>query len=159
MARGGAGAPTHRDAMFVLVFMLSFRSLQSFNEYFSNEHSRLLHLWRAVVAFRRQFSEMKSATERDLSHVRADVTRASRSMHSACLNMSANARNQDTQNQVGFPAHMLQKCRFLCKINRCNTACTCTYLGILGVYIACSTFTVLARVSRPGPPCLWTEFP
>ena len=73
---------------------------QSFNEYFSNEHSRLLHLWRAVVAFRRQFSEMKSATERDLSHVRADVTRASRSMHSACLNLSANVRNQDTQSQV-----------------------------------------------------------
>lgn len=74
--------------------------MQSFNEYFSNEHSRLLHLWRAVVAFRRQFSEMKSATERDLSHVRADVTRASRSMHSACLNLSANVRNQDTQSQV-----------------------------------------------------------
>ena len=73
---------------------------QSFNEYFSNEHSRLLNLWRAVVAFRRQFSEMKTSTERDLSHVRADIGRAARSLHSACLNLSANQRNQDTQSQV-----------------------------------------------------------
>lgn len=43
---------------------------------------------------------MKSATERDLSHVRTDVTRAARSMHSACLNLSANVRNSDTQSQV-----------------------------------------------------------
>ena len=73
---------------------------QSFNEYFSAEHSRLLSLWRAVVAFRRQFAEMKTATERDMSHLRSDVTRASRSMHSACLNLSANMRNSDTQAQV-----------------------------------------------------------
>ena len=79
--------------MFLYVF-------QSFNEYFSAEHSRLLSLWRTVVAFRRQFSEMKTATERDLSHVRSDVTRASRSMHSACLNLGANTRNSDTQAQV-----------------------------------------------------------
>ena len=70
---------------------------QSFNEYFSNEHSRLLNLWRAVVAFRRQFSEMKISMERDLSHVRADIGRAARSLH---LALSANQSNQDTQSQV-----------------------------------------------------------
>ncbi len=74
--------------------------LQSFNEYFSAEHSRLLSLWRAVVAFRRQFSEMKASTERDISHMRSDVTRAARSMHSACLNLSANERSRDTQLSV-----------------------------------------------------------
>lgn len=37
---------------------------QSFNTYFSNEHSRLLTLWRQVVAFRRHFGEMKATTER-----------------------------------------------------------------------------------------------
>lgn len=37
---------------------------QSFNTYFSNEHSRLLALWRQVVAFRRHFGEMKATTER-----------------------------------------------------------------------------------------------
>ena len=76
--------------------------LKSFNEYFSAEHSRLLSLWRAVVAFRRQFGEMKTATERDMSHLRSDITRASRSMHSACLNLSANMRNTDTQTQVNM---------------------------------------------------------
>jgi hypothetical protein len=76
--------------------------LQSFNEYFSAEHSRLLSLWRTVVAFRRQFSEMKTATERDMSYLRADITRAARSMHSACLNLSANMRSADTQQQVSF---------------------------------------------------------
>ena len=73
---------------------------QSFNEYFSAEHSRLLALWRAVVAYRRQFTEMKLATERDMSHMKADFSRAARSMHSACLNLSANQRNMDTQSQV-----------------------------------------------------------
>lgn len=73
---------------------------QSFNEYFSAEHSRLLSLWRAVVSFRRQFSEMKSATERDLSHVRADLSRVHRSMHSACLNLNANQRSAEAKSSV-----------------------------------------------------------
>jgi rootletin len=75
---------------------------QSFNEYFSAEHSRLLSLWRAVVAFRRQFGEMKSATERDLSHVKTDVGRVARCMHAACLNLNANQRHALTQSQVRF---------------------------------------------------------
>lgn len=75
---------------------------QSFNEYFSAEHGRLLSLWRAVVAFRRNFSELKTATERDLSHVRTDVVKAARSMHTACLNLNANQRNNETQSQVRF---------------------------------------------------------
>jgi len=43
---------------------------------------------------------MKTATERDMSHMRADVTRAGRTMHSACLNLSSNMQNQDVQSQV-----------------------------------------------------------
>lgn len=84
--------------------------LQSFNEYFSAEHGRLLALWRQVVAFRRSFGDLKTATERDLSHVRNDVTRASRSMHSACLNLAANQRNQDTQSQVRRKEHQMSVC-------------------------------------------------
>ena len=79
-----------------------FVMFQSFNEYFSAEHSRLLSLWRAVVAFRRNFSELKTATERDLSHVRGDLTKTARSMQSACLNLNANLRNADTESQVSF---------------------------------------------------------
>ena len=31
----------------------------SFNDYFGQEHAKLLNLWRTVVSFRRSFSEMK----------------------------------------------------------------------------------------------------
>ena len=81
-------------------FYIAVLFLQSFNEYFSAEHSRLLSLWRAVVAFRRNFSELKTATERDLSHVKGDLTKTARSMQSACLNLNANLRNADTESQV-----------------------------------------------------------
>ena len=37
---------------------------QSFNAYFSHEHSRLLLVWRQVVGARRLVSEVKTATER-----------------------------------------------------------------------------------------------
>ncbi len=84
----------------ISISVLATLIFQSFNEYFSAEHSRLLSLWRAVVSFRRQWGERKTATERDMSHLRSDITRASRSMHSACLNLSANMRNSDTQAQV-----------------------------------------------------------
>ena len=40
---------------------------------------------------------MKSATERDLSHVRADLSRVHRSMHSACLNLNANQRSMESR--------------------------------------------------------------
>lgn len=43
---------------------------------------------------------MKSATERDLSHVRADLSKVHRSMHSACLNLNANQRSKDTKSSV-----------------------------------------------------------
>ena len=43
---------------------LSLSPLQSFNAYFSNEHSRLLLLWRQVVGVRRLVSEVKLCTER-----------------------------------------------------------------------------------------------
>uniref|UniRef100_A0A8B9RJA6 Ciliary rootlet coiled-coil, rootletin n=1 Tax=Astyanax mexicanus TaxID=7994 RepID=A0A8B9RJA6_ASTMX len=40
------------------------REEESFHNYFSSEHSRLLALWRQVVGFRRSVCELKSATER-----------------------------------------------------------------------------------------------
>ncbi|XP_026550222.1 rootletin-like, partial [Notechis scutatus] len=39
------------------------REEESFNDYFSSEHSRLLTLWRQAVSLRRHFSETKSMTE------------------------------------------------------------------------------------------------
>ena len=43
---------------------LSPSVLQSFNAYFSHEHSRLLLLWRQAVGARRLLSEVKMSTER-----------------------------------------------------------------------------------------------
>lgn len=96
---------------------------QSFNEYFSSEHSRLLSLWRQVVAFRRSFGELKTATERDLSHVRTDVTKAARSMHSACLNLSANMRNVDTQSQVNIHTHLFSYFLFSLSVQSTEEGC------------------------------------
>uniref|UniRef100_A0A8C2U5N0 Rootletin-like coiled-coil domain-containing protein n=1 Tax=Coturnix japonica TaxID=93934 RepID=A0A8C2U5N0_COTJA len=42
------------------------REEESFNTYFSNEHGRLLTLWRQAVAFRRHFSQLRAATERSV---------------------------------------------------------------------------------------------
>lgn len=39
-------------------------TLQSFNTYFSNEHNRLLLLWRQILGVRRLVSEVKMSTER-----------------------------------------------------------------------------------------------
>ncbi|XP_026517871.1 rootletin-like, partial [Terrapene carolina triunguis] len=68
------------------------REEESFNTYFSNEHSRLLTLWRQVVGFRRHFSEMKTMSERDLSELNNALSRSSRTIHAACLNLSSNLR-------------------------------------------------------------------
>ncbi|GFO19785.1 rootletin [Plakobranchus ocellatus] len=82
---------------------------KSFNEYCNSEHSRLLSLWRAVVSFRRQFSEMKVATERDLAGVKVEVQKASRSMHSACLNLGAQVRSDDSQTQIALERERSEK--------------------------------------------------
>ncbi|KAH9639179.1 hypothetical protein HF086_014043 [Spodoptera exigua] len=43
---------------------------QAFNDYYSNEHHRLLSLWREVVSVKRHFAELQTNTERDLYRVR-----------------------------------------------------------------------------------------
>lgn len=66
-------------------------------------HGRLLALWRTVVAFRRQFSDMKAATERDVTQIRTEIGRVSRNAHAACLGLSTNLHTAETQNLV--PLH------------------------------------------------------
>jgi len=74
--------------------------IQSFNEYFTVNHNRLLGLWRAVMTFRRQFVEMKAASEHDMTQMKAEFSRVSRNVHSSCLNLGSNLRFSDVQNQV-----------------------------------------------------------
>lgn len=73
---------------------------KSFNDYFGQEHAKLLNLWRTVVSFRRSFSEMKSSTERDLHKLKSDLSNATRGMQSACFNLNANVKTIESQGQV-----------------------------------------------------------
>ncbi|KAI1233264.1 hypothetical protein IHE44_0004431, partial [Lamprotornis superbus] len=51
-----------------------------YDKYLRGEHNRLLSLWRQVVTFRRHFLEMKTATDRDLSELKAEQMRLSGSI-------------------------------------------------------------------------------
>ncbi|KAJ7382567.1 hypothetical protein OS493_034203 [Desmophyllum pertusum] len=67
--------------------------------YFANEHVRLMDMWKTMNNFRRQFNEMKSATQRDLSSVRADVTKSVRVVQGACMDLDKNLRGMDANTQ------------------------------------------------------------
>ncbi|KAG6921671.1 centrosomal protein 250 [Chelydra serpentina] len=60
-----------------------------FDGYLRCEHDRLLSLWRQVVTFRRHFLEMKTATDRDLSALKAEQIRLSGSILVNCFHLSA----------------------------------------------------------------------
>jgi predicted RNase H-like nuclease (RuvC/YqgF family) len=72
----------------------------SLNDYFSYEHGKLVGLWRQVVSFRREFSEMKSLTERDLGKIKIDLVQNTRNMQSNCLNLTSQTKFNDSQAQV-----------------------------------------------------------
>uniref|UniRef100_A0ABI0NN27 Centrosomal protein 250 n=1 Tax=Bos taurus TaxID=9913 RepID=A0ABI0NN27_BOVIN len=59
-----------------------------FKGYLKGEHGRLLGLWREVVTFRRHFLEMKSATDRDLTELKAEHARLSGSLLTSCLRLT-----------------------------------------------------------------------
>ena len=73
---------------------------QSFNSYLTVNHSRLLSLWQTVVAFRRQFSELKATTDRELATLRAEFGRLSRGTNSAFLSLSTQLHSTDLRRQV-----------------------------------------------------------
>lgn len=72
----------------------------SLNDYFSYEHSKLVGLWRQLVSFRREFSEMKSLTERDLGKIKMDLMKNTKDMQSSCLNLASQSKLNDSQTQV-----------------------------------------------------------
>lgn len=57
-----------------------FHVFQAFNDYYSNEHDRLLNLWREVVSVKRFFSDLQTNTERDLYKVKNDIDTAARDL-------------------------------------------------------------------------------
>ncbi|RLV89644.1 hypothetical protein DV515_00014778 [Chloebia gouldiae] len=60
-----------------------------YDSYFRGEHNRLLSLWRQVVTFRRHFLEMKTATDRDLSELKAEQMKLSGSILVNCSRLSS----------------------------------------------------------------------
>ncbi|RMB95561.1 hypothetical protein DUI87_27671 [Hirundo rustica rustica] len=60
-----------------------------YDSYLRGEHNRLLSLWRQVVTFRRHFREMKTATDRDLSELKAEQMRLSGSILVSCSRLNS----------------------------------------------------------------------
>ncbi|XP_053849124.1 centrosome-associated protein CEP250 [Vidua macroura] len=60
-----------------------------YDSYLRGEHNRLLSLWRQVVTFRRHFLEMKTATDRDLSELKAEQMRLSGSIIVSCSRLNS----------------------------------------------------------------------
>ncbi|XP_049673003.1 centrosome-associated protein CEP250-like [Accipiter gentilis] len=59
-----------------------------YDSYLRGERSRLLSLWRQVVTFRCHFLEMKTATDRDLSELKAEQMRLSGSILVNCSRLN-----------------------------------------------------------------------
>ncbi|KAL7976178.1 hypothetical protein Chor_008275, partial [Crotalus horridus] len=104
------------------------REEESFNNYFSSEHSRLLTLWRRVVSLRRHFSETKSMTERDLSALKSELSQAGRAVHATCLNLSGRLHLSESsasaavEKQVLLTAQLEDKVRDVIQLQvRCDT--------------------------------------
>uniref|UniRef100_A0A4W4HEL0 Rootletin-like coiled-coil domain-containing protein n=1 Tax=Electrophorus electricus TaxID=8005 RepID=A0A4W4HEL0_ELEEL len=65
------------------------REEESFHQYFSSEHSRLLTLWKQVVGFRRNVFELKSTTER------LERPLSPQGVQLQCVGMCAAVRSQE----------------------------------------------------------------
>ncbi|XP_077288901.1 ciliary rootlet coiled-coil, rootletin [Arctopsyche grandis] len=64
---------------------------QAFNDYYTTEHNRLLSLWRDVVSVKRLFTEMQSATDRDLTKIKNEMESTCRDLTSVSNTMTASA--------------------------------------------------------------------
>ncbi|XP_030359314.1 centrosome-associated protein CEP250-like [Strigops habroptila] len=62
--------------------------------YGNGEHNRLLSLWHEVETFRHHFLEMKTATDRDLSELKAEQMRLSGAILLNCSQLNANVQLQ-----------------------------------------------------------------
>lgn len=74
---------------------------QAFNEYYNNEHTRLLKMWREVVNVKRMFKEMASTTKMELGRMHLELTGTGREVTGACSGVSVNLK-QTSKIEVGF---------------------------------------------------------
>ncbi|XP_071671577.1 centrosome-associated protein CEP250-like isoform X1 [Patagioenas fasciata] len=77
------------------------REREVYDSYVRGEHQRLLSLWCQVVTFRRQFLEMKTATDRDLSELKAEHMRLSGAVLVSCSRpTSGDLEKKELQDRV-----------------------------------------------------------
>ncbi|CAF3320875.1 unnamed protein product [Rotaria socialis] len=72
------------------------------NQFYNKEHNLMYELWRDVVSFRKEFTELKGTTERDLNRVRADLTQTGRSLTSACFGFLTTSKTAESQGQFAI---------------------------------------------------------
>ncbi|XP_055617320.1 rootletin [Toxorhynchites rutilus septentrionalis] len=65
---------------------------QAFNDYYNNEHTRLLKMWRDVVNVKRMFKEMASTTKMELGRMHLELTGTGREVVGACSGVSVNMK-------------------------------------------------------------------
>ncbi|XP_055529661.1 rootletin isoform X2 [Wyeomyia smithii] len=65
---------------------------QAFNDYYNNEHTRLLKMWREVVNMKRMFKEMTSTTKMELGRMQLELTGTTREVSGACSGVSVNLK-------------------------------------------------------------------
>lgn len=61
---------------------------QAYSDYYASEHSKLLALWKKVAATKRDFVELKSASERDMSQLKNSLARISNQITAGMLSTS-----------------------------------------------------------------------
>ncbi|XP_059612125.1 rootletin isoform X1 [Phlebotomus argentipes] len=65
---------------------------QAFNDYYNNEHTRLLRMWREVVAVKRNFKDMQTSMKTDLNKMRYEMMGINREVSSACSGVTVNLK-------------------------------------------------------------------
>jgi rootletin len=79
--------------MHDFIFIKYPKIFQAFNEYYNNEHTRLLKMWKDVVAVKRLFKEMTTTTKMELGKMRCEIAGTNREVAGACSGVSVNIRN------------------------------------------------------------------
>lgn len=62
----------------------------------------MYELWRDIVSFRKQFTELKGTTERDLTRLRNDLGQTGRSLTSACFGFLTASKTAESQGQAAI---------------------------------------------------------
>ncbi|CAH8473751.1 unnamed protein product [Heterobilharzia americana] len=95
----------------------------AFNDYFTMEHGRLLALWRAVVACRRQFVEVRGQVEREIGSARVELSRVSRICQTACENFASNLRTMEARNLVTIDQEKNEKKKLEHELEEITRSC------------------------------------